>query len=148
MDWEAEKRRSAGQLLFKCARLLNERAIERVRQDTGLPIRLAHTALFPHVKIPEGSRLTDVAHRLGVTKQAVAPLVDELVHMGMMERVPDPDDGRAKLIRWVGGQDALADGLGRLMSLEAELAAEVGEESWAAMHEALLRLEGVLEGGE
>ena len=61
---ESEKRASVAQLLFKCARLVNERALERVRERRGIAIRAAHTTLFPHIDVTRGSRLTDLAQAL------------------------------------------------------------------------------------
>lgn len=134
---EAEKARSTLQLLFKAARLLNERAIARVRARTNRPVRFAHTTLLPHVAL-EGTRLTDLASRLGVTKQAAGQLVDELVEMGMLERAPDPEDARAKLVRFSKrGRTALLEGLAVLNELEAELRDLVGEPEMRALHDAL-----------
>lgn len=69
---EVAKRESVGQLLLKCARLLDERAVARVNREGGAQARLrpAHTRLVPHIE-PEGTRLTELARRLGITKQAV-----------------------------------------------------------------------------
>jgi DNA-binding MarR family transcriptional regulator len=137
---EEQKTRSTLQLLFKCARLLNERAIEHVRQQTGLPLRAAHTTLLPHVDL-EGTRLTDLAARLGVTKQGAGQLVDELVDMGMLERVTDPDDGRAKRVRFTKrGRAGLLHGLGTLQSIEAELRAQVGATTMRSLHDALVAI--------
>ncbi|MBV9039881.1 MAG: MarR family transcriptional regulator [Acidimicrobiia bacterium] len=61
-------------------------------------LRPVHNAVFAHVS-GAGARITDVAAQLGVTKQAVTLLVDELDQGGYVERVPDPSDGRAKLVR-------------------------------------------------
>ena len=47
----------------------------------------------------EGSRLTQLAERAGMTKQAVGEMVADLEQLGYLERVPDPGDGRAKIIR-------------------------------------------------
>src|SRR5215510_8733281 len=96
---EAEKSKRTAQLLLKAARLVNERAIARVRERTGRPVRVAHTTLLPHVDL-EGTRLTVLAKRLGVTKQAAGQLVDELEQFGMLERVADPADARAKLVKF------------------------------------------------
>lgn len=137
---ERAKGASTGQLLMKCARLFNETAIARVRAASGQPIRAAHTALFPHIDL-EGTRLTELARRLGVTKQAVAQLVDDLEAMGIVERVPDPRDGRAKLIGFsAAGRAGMFDGLAMLGELEAELGEEIGEEKMAQLHESLVAL--------
>jgi len=137
---EAEKARSTLQLLFKAARLLNEDAIARVRDRTGQPVRVAHTALLPHVDL-EGTRLTELARRVGVSKQAVGQLVDELEEMGQLERVPDPDDSRAKLVRFSKrGRKGLLDGLAVLGELEAELVAAVGKPRVAELHDTLAEI--------
>jgi DNA-binding MarR family transcriptional regulator len=137
---EREKAQRTLQLLFKAARLYNERAIARVRARTGKPVRVAHTALFPHLDL-DGTRLTDLAARLGVTKQAAGQLVDELEAMGMLERVSDPTDARAKLVRFSRrGQRGLLDGLAVLKELEDELRGVIGEPRMRALHDALARI--------
>jgi DNA-binding MarR family transcriptional regulator len=134
---EAEKAQSTLQLLFKAARLINERAIARVRERTKQPVRVAHTTLLPHVDL-EGTRLTELAARLGVTKQAAGQLVDELVEMGVLERVPDPADARAKLIRFSKrGRAGLLEGLNVLRELEEEMRSVVGAPTMRVLHEAL-----------
>jgi DNA-binding MarR family transcriptional regulator len=47
---------------------------------------------------PGGTRLTTLAARTGLTHQSVGEVVDVLVRRGYVERVPDPDDGRARLV--------------------------------------------------
>lgn len=114
------------ELLFRAARLVNEAAVARV-QAAGGTLRQAHTQLFPHIT-REGVRLTAIADKLGVTKQAIGPLVDDLEREGIVERVDDPDDRRAKRIRWTRkGERALLHGLGVLADLERELATSVGQ---------------------
>lgn len=46
-----------------------------------------------------GTRASVVAERMGVSKQAVSQFIDELERMGYVERVADPVDARAKLVR-------------------------------------------------
>ena len=58
-------------------------------------VRPAHG--FAFVRISSGDATTaKVAEHLGVTKQAGAQLVDQLVTNGYVERRPDPLDGRAR----------------------------------------------------
>ncbi|HXJ20762.1 MAG TPA: MarR family transcriptional regulator [Polyangia bacterium] len=110
-------------------------------------VRPAHTALFPHLDF-DGVRLTELAARVGVTKQAVGQLVDDLVEVGMVERVADPEDRRAKRIRFSRlGYAALMHGLGVLRDLEGELRAAVGDRRMRDLHETLRLLIGALEPG-
>lgn len=48
---------------------------------------------------PEGTRLTTLAHRSGLTHQSIGEVVAVLERRGYVERIPDPADGRAKLVR-------------------------------------------------
>ena len=143
MDFEELKRSSLLQVLFKAARLANEEGIRRVRETTGTDdFRMAHTTLFPHIPF-DGIRLTDLAERVDSSKQAVLHIVNELETMGVVERVPDPQDGRAKLIRFTElGRDGLTHGLGVLKSIEQELVEVIGESDVEATHRALL---GIIE---
>ncbi|MCG8421713.1 MAG: MarR family transcriptional regulator [Proteobacteria bacterium] len=143
---EAAKRASVGQLLFKCAHLLNDQALARVRQKVGVSIRPAHSALFPHIDL-EGTRLTDVARRMGISKQAVSQLVSELEEMGVVERVSDPRDGRAKLIRFarLRGRLWLHDGLSILGEFERHLADKIGQSTMQELHRCLVLLLMALE---
>jgi len=144
---EAAKRQSVSQLLFKCARLLNERGMDAVRARRDTPIRKSHTNLFPHIPLFEpGIRLTDLAQLVGVSKQAVGQTVGELVQMGIVARQPDPEDKRAKQIVYTEhGRAAVMDGLQILADIEKDLARRVGEPKMRALHEALLALEDALD---
>ena len=145
-ELEQKKRTSTAQLLFRCARLVNERALQRVRDETGIAdIRAAHTTLLPHLDFT-GVRLTDLAERVGTSKQATFQLVEELESFGLVEKRADPKDGRAKLIRFSKkGERALLDGLRVLGEVEAELRSALGPERFEALHDALLALLPVLE---
>ena len=143
---EALKRQSVAQLLFKCARLVNERAIERVNATLGPEpaLRASHTALFPHLT-SDGVRGADLARKLGVSKQAISQLVAELEYWGVVEQVDDPRDGRAKLVRFTAkGEQGLLQGIEVLRELERELADKIGKRRMQELHTALLALEEAL----
>ena len=60
--------------------------------------REGYGCVFGFIDTERGSRLTNLAERSGLTKQAVGEVVDELEQIGYVTRVPDPIDRRAKLI--------------------------------------------------
>ena len=145
-EFEAAKRASVAQLLMKCGRLLNERGVAHFGEQMGVDtLRAAHTNLFPYIEM-EGTRLTELANRIGISKQAVGQLVDELEQMGVVERVPDPEDGRAKLIRFVheNGEPILMRGMAVLGELEAQMQDEIGARRMKHLHDALLSIEAWL----
>src|SRR4051794_18169612 len=63
-------------------------------------IQPAHAAAIqPLWQRPEGVRLTALAQTARITKQSMGSLVDSLEQGGYVERIEDPDDGRASRIR-------------------------------------------------
>ena len=144
--FERAKRASTGQLLMRCARLFNERALARVRERFGVPIRASHTTLFPHIDL-EGTRLTELARRVGVSKQAVGQLVAELESFGVFERIPDPEDRRAKLVRFAQqeGKPFLSEGLAVLGEIEQQVEQQLGTRRMRSLHNTLLALTDLLD---
>ena len=65
----------------------------------GYPeIRPVHGIVFQQLSV-DGSRVDEVAERSQVTKQWMGALVDQLEAYVYLARVPDPTDGRAKIVR-------------------------------------------------
>ncbi len=106
-------------------------------------LRPAHGCVFGNID-EEGSRLTDLAERSRLTKQSVGEAVGDLERLEFVERVADPADGRAKIIRLTPhGREALAASQEIFADIEGRFAAEVGEERYADFRETLLQLQGV-----
>jgi DNA-binding MarR family transcriptional regulator len=61
-------------------------------------LRPAHEVVFGVLR-PEGDRVIELAKRARTTKQAMGYHVDYLEQCGYLERVPDPTDGRAQIVR-------------------------------------------------
>jgi DNA-binding MarR family transcriptional regulator len=103
--------------------------------DAGFPdVREGHGCVFGVVDLEHGSRLTDLAERSGLTKQAVGEAVAELEQKDYVERVPDPADGRAKIIKLTPrGVDAALTGRRLFSEIESEWAERYGEERIADM---------------
>ena len=143
---ERQKDGSTLQLLFKAARRLDEEAIARVARSKGAPrLRRSHTSLLPHIDL-DGTRVSDLAERLGVTKQAVSQLVDDLEAMGVLRREVDAADARAKRVLFTDkGRATLLEGLGVLRALEAELTERVGTATMAGLREGVLAILSVID---
>jgi DNA-binding MarR family transcriptional regulator len=60
-------------------------------------IRPAHLQVFGTIKA-DGTRLTDLAAWSNISLSSMAELVDDVERLGYVQRRPDPDDGRAKLV--------------------------------------------------
>jgi DNA-binding MarR family transcriptional regulator len=109
----------------------------RLAEEGYTDIRPGHGCVFRFIA-PEGSRLTDLAERAGLTKQAVGEVVDDLVGLGYVERIPDPTDRRAKLVRLTERGRAGTVAARRIFDdIEGRWGEEVGPERMAALRETL-----------
>jgi DNA-binding MarR family transcriptional regulator len=105
---------------------------------------------YPHMRPPfgfviralaeSGLTLTELAERLGVTKQAAIKVVDEMEARGFVERRPAPGDRRAKILtlteRGLGVRRAA---LAESHAMEAELRRDLGDADVDAGRRMLLR---------
>lgn len=90
---------------------------------------------------PEGSRLTELAERAGITKQSMGEIIDVLEQRGYVERVPDPTDGRATLIRRTErGWEVNRVAREVVEEIQEEWAQALGEEQFAQLLHNLRRL--------
>ena len=102
--------------------------------------RPAHNAVFANVP-PEGIRLTDLADRAGISKQAMAELVSDLESRGYVRRDPDPSDGRARLIQFTErGWAAVGTALDAFNQIEADFADRVGHRRMRDLRTTINRL--------
>lgn len=96
--------------------------------------------VMPHIPA-SGIRLTELAARAGMTKQAMAELVAEIERRGYIQRTTDPADGRAKIIEYTDrGWAIVGLALSALGELEAEITDRLGEPSVRQLRNALLAI--------
>ena len=140
-DFSDDRWRQAhlGRLLGHAMRRFDARVLQLMARDVEVPLALsnlaardqvtaAHVHITRHLSL-NGDRLTDLAQRAGMTKQAMAALVDQCEAWGLVTRGADPQDARARRVRftptglaWLRAfRDAVAQA-------EAEFRAEVGDE--------------------
>jgi DNA-binding MarR family transcriptional regulator len=129
-------------LMFVSYRAMDDRVMRAMR-EAGFDVTVAQSRLAQRIA-DEGSRLTELAERAQVTKQTASLLVAALEREGLVERVPDPDDGRARLIRLSDrGREAAQQAMQVVMRVEQEWVEHLGPELAGQLREALVRLREV-----
>jgi len=129
-----------GDSLVRLGRRFFERTVERLREEGYPGVRFSFTSLLPHLDRREGTRTTELARKMDVSKQAVGQLVQQLETLGYVERGPDPDDGRARRVLLTErGLEVVLAGLAVYEDLERELAEELGSEGLDAFKDASRR---------
>jgi DNA-binding MarR family transcriptional regulator len=128
-----------GRLLGHATRRFDERVLALMAHNVEVPLALsnlaaraqvsaAHVHITRHVAL-EGSRLTELAQRAGMSKQAMGDLVDQCEAWGLVKRESDPADARGRLVRFtptgLAWLQAFKDAVAQA---EAEFRQEVGDE--------------------
>ena len=126
-----------GRLLGQSMRRFDERVLALMARNVEVPLALsnlaareqvsaAHIHITRHLAL-EGSRLTDLATRAGMSKQAMGDLVDQCEAWGLVMRAPDERDRRARVVRFTPvGLSWLAAFEQAVAQAEQEFRAEVG----------------------
>jgi DNA-binding MarR family transcriptional regulator len=88
-----------------------------------------------------GTRVSVLAERAQMTKQSMAELVAHLERLGYVERVPDPSDRRAKLVRATPrGKQLYAIARDVVAEIEAEWTRRLGKNKMRQLRELLEEL--------
>ena len=128
-----------GRLMGLAMRRFDARVLQLMADNVDVPLALSNLAArgqvsAAHIHITRhlartGSRLTELAELAGMSKQAMGKLVDQCEAWGLVTRVSDARDARAKLVHFT------PDGLAWLNAFqqavtqaEAELRQAVGAE--------------------
>ena len=106
--------------------------------ERGFPwITEARGAIIGKLR-PGGLPQSALTAELGVSKQAIQQYVDDLVAEGAVERVPDPADGRGKLVRLTArGIASIVAGNEVKRQIEARYRERIGPERFAVLMAAL-----------
>jgi DNA-binding MarR family transcriptional regulator len=137
-DWQIHgDERPLPALLGETKELAMDELHRRLAQLGYPDIRPGHGCVFRFIEV-EGSRLTQIAERAHMTKQTVGEVVADLERLGYVERVPDPKDGRAKIIRLSPrGWEAQAAALRIFADIERRWTREVGVEPVTELRETI-----------
>ncbi len=140
---DAERSRRLGRLVARIyLRLGRDMAQREIYKISITPAQ--HAAL---INIEDsGSRISELAKRLYVTKQAASKTVQELELNGLVTRKPDPNDHRASIILYTQqGQRILDDTLSYFDELEETIIGEFGRREFKSMNRQLQALADFLD---
>jgi DNA-binding MarR family transcriptional regulator len=114
-------------LLLDRFRWFDQALLFTLHDRLGVKLTSAQSLLFADLGV-EGARQSDLARRLGVSRQAVNELVHGLVQQGFVEVLPDPDSRRSKLVRpTTQGRESIKVALQTFAQLEKELRSRIGD---------------------
>ena len=133
-----------GALLIVPAQVIRRRVSAALADDFP-DYRSNYDAVFQWLG-PDGDRISDLASRCGVSKQAMGETIDWLERHDYVERVPDPNDGRATLVRrtelgWRVNRIARE----QVEATQAEWTRALGEADFAELMRLLRRLVKLLD---
>lgn len=133
----AWRRENIGRYLNQAVRRFEKRVIEIV-EDSGHPdMRVSFLNLTRNLDV-EGTRITELAQRAGMTKQSMSELVAQCVKSGLVVQRPLAHDRRARLVVFTRkGLGVLKAFRGALMTAEREMRKEVGVDAFKLISKAL-----------
>lgn len=133
-------------LVDRANRALQAHMVEAAHRSGHPEFKPAHNAVFSTLP-EEGARAADMAVRAGITRQSMGEVVRDLVDLGLLEMLPDPEDRRAKIVTYTEhGRSVAADGYQHLIEMERHFAEEFGEQEYDTARDVLARLVEVLDG--
>jgi DNA-binding MarR family transcriptional regulator len=139
-----QQRYLIGALLAVPAAVIRRRVAAAVIEAGFRDWRPTHAAVFMWLGA-EGDRISNLAARVGVSKQAMGETIADLERRGYVERLPDPRDRRATLIRRTERGWAVNQVARRVVEeVQREWARGLGEEEFGHLLEHLRRLVAML----
>lgn len=137
--WRAD---NIGRLLSNALRRFEERVMTLMAQQGHVQTRRSHVNLTRHLDIA-GTRITELARRAAMTNAAMTELIDQCEAIGLVERIADPADKRARVVRFTPGGEKWLKDFGRAVTqAQREMAEQTGERELAAVLTALARYAG------
>ncbi|MGO4612622.1 MarR family winged helix-turn-helix transcriptional regulator [Nocardia sp. 2YAB30] len=136
----ADRPPALGSLLTAASRTLATELDAGLSAAGFADLRAAHAPVFQVID-PEGTRLTELASRAGMTKQAMGELVRHLEAHGYVVLTRDPADGRARLVTLTAlGWQVVDVGMDVVARFDALLDEAIGRTEVARLRDTLMKI--------
>src|SRR4051812_49405559 len=99
MSRDRPERKPMIALVRRADRAFKQHMVESAHARGRTDAKATHDAVFA-ILGEGGERPADLAARAGITRQSMGEVIRDMVSIGLLELVPDPTDGRAKLVRY------------------------------------------------
>jgi DNA-binding MarR family transcriptional regulator len=134
-------RGNLGFLLAKASQRWNELLAEGFAAEGFPEVRPSYGSVLVPLLEEDGLRMGEIARRSRLSKQTVTTLVRLCEREGLVERAPDPADGRATIVSLTAKSRAFEPAAERVLArLERETDARLGPRRAATTRRALAEL--------
>jgi len=129
-----------GFLLTDLARLIRVDLDQRIL-DEGIGVTPGEARVLLHAARAGEVRQNVLADRMGLEAMTLSTYVDRLEERGLVQRLPDPSDRRAKLVRLTPAASDALDAIMRATAAVRQRAREgLNDQEWAVLKELLRKV--------
>ena len=119
-----------GQILLKASQWISSGMLHLMHERGHTQLGQVHLTFFSHLNCGI-TQASDVARRMGISRQAVYKITKELQEMEILTLESDPEDGRQKIISMTKrGEQVALDSRDCLDVIEARLTEKIGQENF------------------
>lgn len=136
---EIDRRRARNlrQRLLVASRKINSAIVGELQHRGFGDLKSTHTSLLSNLDM-EGASMSAIAKRAGMTKQAMGRLADELIGLGYIDSEPDPNDGRASILRFTAsGLELMHSSFDIMADIEKRCVDMIGKQRFDVLLDAL-----------
>ncbi|WP_349606441.1 MarR family transcriptional regulator [Cupriavidus sp. DF5525] len=131
------RKSNIGRLLNMATQRFEKRVLELMAEAGYGEFTLSQMSITRNLDVG-GTRATEIAKRADITKQSVGELIGQLEEIGLIERIPDPDDKRARIVHFTNAGLAWLESFEiAIKQAEHEMQDELGATSFKLLKQGL-----------
>lgn len=129
-----------GRLLLIALNNWQESLAKGLQEKGFKDVRSSHISLLRHIDM-DGTRITEIAERAGITKQAVGQLVKVCESLNLVTTIPDKVDRRAKIVVFTDhGRELILEQQAIIAAIDAAVQERIGKREFKNLRRHLAKL--------